>query len=91
MKWQAILLGVVASWPVGAWADCAGIEVTYGDPDEVRCLPWVDWGTPRIETIPPRFLSSVTVFEVSQIEALGAYDISELTRIDPWYDIPELD
>ena len=108
MRWQAILLGVVASWSGAAHADCDGIEmVTYGDPAEVSChrgselfLPWVDWLSPRfgvdrlaprIETIPSRFHSSITVFDAFTLEALGAQDISDLTRIDFWYDTPELD
>ena len=101
MRWQAILLGVVASWPVAARAECDAIEmVTYADPAEVSChtgpeptLPWVDWGTPRRETTPaaPSITVPVAVHEDLDVEVLGVYDFSEITRFDPWYDIPELD
>jgi hypothetical protein len=103
MRWQAILLGVVASWAGAARAACDGIEMVTYSPDTgeaiaVSChtgselfLPWVDWRGPMPETIPTRVGASVTLFDTSAFEALGAYDLSEITRFDPWYDIPELD
>ena len=46
--------------------------------DPIRSMPEV---TPAPQ-------ASVSHFETEELEALGAYDMSELWVIDPWFELP---
>jgi hypothetical protein len=105
MRWQVILLGVVASWAGAARAACDGIEMVTYSPDTgeaiaVSChtgselfLPWVDGGVGAEARDRAAEASHVPrseiLWDLQELRPLRAQNINELAPSEPNFDLPK--